>query len=29
VKKRARTHNSVYRILQAHTRRKPKRGARV
>jgi len=27
-KKRARTHSSVYRILQAHTRRKPKRTAR-
>jgi len=27
-KKRARTHSSVYRILQAHTRRKPKRMAR-
>jgi hypothetical protein len=27
-KKHARTHNSVYRILQAHTRRKPKRTAR-
>ena len=26
--KHARTHNSVYRILQAHTRRKPKRTAR-
>ena len=26
--KTARTHNSVYRILQAHTRRKPKRAAR-
>lgn len=26
--KRARTHNSVYRILQAHTRPTPKRGAR-
>jgi hypothetical protein len=27
-KKNARTHNSVYRILQAHTRRKPKRAVR-
>ena len=27
-KKHARTHSSVYRILQAHTRRKPKRTAR-
>jgi hypothetical protein len=27
-KKHARTHSSVYRILQAHTRRKPKRAAR-
>jgi hypothetical protein len=27
-RKRARTHNSVYRILQAHTRKKPKRAAR-
>lgn len=28
-KNHARTHNSVYRILQAHTRRKPKRVARA
>jgi hypothetical protein len=28
-KKNARTHNSVYRILQAHTRRKPRQMARM
>lgn len=29
VRKRSRTHNSVYRILAAHSRRKPKRDARL